>query len=311
MDSNTEQLIIKKADMLAAELKASGGTLDPVKGNRFFRKIVEAPTLLNIVRTEQMSSDTLVIPRISLGQQFLHAATPNARLAENKRSKPTTDKLEFPSKEVIGEILLPYESLEDNIEGEDFVQTVLDLVAERAAIDLENLLLNGDTAVVGTDPYLGLMDGMLKRIVSNTVDALDYPMSATLASTILLALPNRYRRERSALRWMLHPDDQERLIARIANRQTALGDAMLTGDAPIRLSRIISEGAAYLPDGVAVLGNPKNFILGLRRRFTLESERLISERQIKFVLTARVAVGIQEEEAAVKVENIGQTDPEA
>lgn len=308
MDEQLEQLIIQKADMLAAELKAAGGTLKPEQSKRFLRKIVERPTLLNLIRTETMSSDTLVINRIGMGNQFLHAAGANARLPENKRSTVQASKLEFPSCEVQGEILIPYESLEDNIEGDDFIQTVLDLAAEKAAIDLEKLLIQGDTA--SNDPYLALQDGILKRLTSHVVDLDGAPLNAATCQTILLALPNKYRRDRGTLRWVLHPDDQERLIGKIAARQTALGDGMLTGDAPLKLSKIISEQASYMPDGIALLGNPKNVVMGIRRKFTLESEKLISERQIKFVLTARVAIGIEDEEAMVKAHDIG-TEEEA
>jgi HK97 family phage major capsid protein len=189
-----------------------------------------------------------------------------------------------------------------NIEGDDFIQTVLDLAAGRAAIDLEKLLINGDTA--SPDTFLALQDGILKRLTANVVDAGASTLNASLCQNILLALPNKYRRERAGLRWILHPDDQERLIGSISARQTALGDGMLTGDAPLKLSKIIAEQAGYMPDGVALLGNPKNIVMGIRRKFTLESERLISRRMIRFVLTARVAIGIEDDEAMVKATGI-------
>lgn len=307
MTDEIEEKIIAKADLLASELKASGGTLSPEKSKRFLRKIVDSPTLLNQIRTETMTSDTLVLNTIGLGTQFLHPAVPNQRLVEAKRSKPAAAKLEFPSVEVMGEMLIPYETLEDNIEGDDFVQTVLDLAAQRASIDLERLLIMGDTA--SGDAFLALQDGILKRLTSNVVDVNDFSLSAAVTQNILLALPNRYRRDRAALRWILGPDDQERLIGKIAARQTDLGDRMVTGDAPLKLSKIVAESAAYMPDGFALLGNPKNLVMGIRRRFTLESERLISERQIKFVLTARIAIGIEDELAMVKAHSIAPNDP--
>lgn len=307
LDERTEELIIKKADLLAADLKASGGTLLPEQQRRFLRKVVEEPTLLNLIRTETMQSDTLIISKIGLGEQFLYPAVPNTRLAVDKRTSPDTSKMEFPSVEVQGELLIPYEALEDNIEGDNFVQTVLDLAAQRASIDLERLLIQGDTA--SSDPFLALQDGVLKRITTHVVDANGFELSVPVTQAMLLALPHRYRQNRASLRWIVAPDDQERLIAKIAGRQTILGDGMLTGDAPLKLSKIISEQAAYMPDGFAVLGNPKGIFMGIRRRFTLESERLISERQIKFVLTARVAIGMEVEEAMVKCHGISATDP--
>lgn len=306
MDEQLEQLIIQKADMLAAELKAAGGHVSPDKSKRFIRKVVERPTLLNLISTETMSSDTLVLNKIEMADQFLHAAAANARLPENKRSKVNATQEEFPSCEVQGEILLPYASLEDNLEGEDLIQTVLDLAAEKTAISLERLLINGDTA--SNDPFLALQDGILKRLTSHVVDLDGTPLNASTCQAILLALPKQYRRDRGILRWMLTPDDQERLIGRIAARQTAYGDALLTGEAQLKLSKIVSEQAGYLPDGTAILGNPKNIVMGIRRKVTLESERLISERMVKFVLTARIAIGIRDENSMVKAIDIGADD---
>lgn len=298
-----EQELIQKADLLAADLRTSGGMLNPEQSNRFIRKLIDAPTILRVARTVPMNSDTLILNKIGIGSRILRAATPNTRLAQGDRSKPETSKVTLVAKEVIAEVLLPYEAIEDNIEGEDFVQTVLDLVAEKASEDLEELVVLGDTANV--DPYLALMDGLVKRVTVNTVNAASAPISATVCKNVLKALPVKYRRSRSALRWLYTPDDVEDLISTIASRQTILGDQMLTGEQPVRLAGIVSESVTHLPLHTGFLTNPKNLIVGIRRRFTLESERLISERQLKFVLTARVAFNIEELDAIVKVTNLG------
>jgi HK97 family phage major capsid protein len=305
MEQTLEQEIIKKADMLAADLKSQGGYLLPKQNARFLRKVVDQPTALNLVRTEIMSSDTLVLNRIDMPGDFLHPAVANTEPTDDQHSYVVADRTEWPSKEVIGIVLVPYEAVEESIEGDDFIQTILDLAAQKSSIALEKLLINGDTG--SGDPYLAMMDGMLKMIQTNVVDCNGVVLNADVCRSVLLSLENRYREPRSALRWMLNPDDQERLVGKISNRPTTLGDNMLVGDAPLKLNRITSESMAYMPDFTGVLGNPKGFTLGIRRKFTLESDRLITKRMIRFVLTARVAIGVQNEDAFVKFQHLGDT----
>lgn len=301
----TEKQLIRKADNLAADLRANGGMLNADQTTRFIKKLMSEPTIINVARTVTMKSDTLNINKVGIGERLLHAATPNTALGAGQRKKPTTSKVPLVCKEVIAEIRLDYETIEDNIEGEDFVTTVLDLVAQRAAVDLEELIIQGDTAVAGTDAYLGLFDGLVKRVTSNVMDATLDPLNSRMCRDVIKMLDPKYRQRRSALRWLLTPDDAEDLIHTISQRQTNLGDAALTGDAALRLAGIGGTPAAMLPEKTMFLTDPKNLIVGIRRRITLESERLISERQLKFVLTSRVAFNIEEEEAIVKVINIG------
>ena len=48
-------------------------------------------------------------------------------------------------------------------------QTIVDLIAERAALDLEELAIQGDTTNAA-DAYLALQDGYLKLATANVVN---------------------------------------------------------------------------------------------------------------------------------------------
>jgi hypothetical protein len=106
-------------------------------------------------------------------QQPLAAAT--------DRSKPTTSQITLTTSEVMAEVRIPYEVLEDNIERGGMADTVLALIAERAALDLEELLILGDTA--SGDAYLALMNGILKRVTTNVVDAQNGSISVGCSTT--------------------------------------------------------------------------------------------------------------------------------
>ncbi len=130
-----------------------------------------------------MSSPQRQINKISFATRILKPAVSNTPLSVGDRSSPTTEQVLLTTKEVIAEVRLPYDVIEDNIERGNIGQmtdtngtptsggirdTIMTLIAERAALDLEELALLGDTG--SGDPYLALLDGWLIQSTSNVVD---------------------------------------------------------------------------------------------------------------------------------------------
>ncbi|MFP9167082.1 phage major capsid protein, partial [Enterococcus faecalis] len=73
------------------------------------------------------------------------------------------------TKEVIAEVNITYDTLENNIEKDGLQNTIMQMIAERAAVDIEELLVNGDTS--SSDSYLAQLDGIRKQATSHIVDA--------------------------------------------------------------------------------------------------------------------------------------------
>ena len=297
------QELIQRADLVLANLQTNGGILNPEQADRFIQVLVDEPTILNVARTVTMAGPTMELNKIGFGSRIMRAAVENTRLAAADRVKPTTSKVSLATKEVIAEILLPYAVLEDNIEKGNLENTILTLIAKRAATDFEELVILGDQSLAGTDPYLGLLDGVVKRITAHEVDALTTGISANTFNNALTALPKKYRRNKNLLKFLLGSDAEQDWRNKIAARQTILGDSTLVGSAPSTVHGVGILPAALMPDGVGILTNPQNIIIGIQRNFRLESFRMIGERQYQIVLTARVDVQIEETDAAVKIVN--------
>lgn len=294
---------VKKADLVLDDLKNNGGLLTPQQNNRFIKKLIDSPTILASARTVPMSSNTQKINKIGIGQRILRRANEGVALTEAERHKVATEQIELNAFEFIAEGRIGYETIEENIEGDAFIQTYLDLVAEQASADIEELIINGDTA--SPDNYLAAFDGVVKRATRHQVDAAGAPISRAVFNAGYKAMPTAYRKNRQKLKWFMTPNDEADYMEALGDRQTALGDAYTTGAAPLRAMGIATQAAAYLPEGHMFLTNPKNLLVGVRRKFTLESERLISERVIKFVLTCRIAFQIEELDAIVQVRQLG------
>lgn len=312
----------RKADLALADLTSNGGLLLPEQSDTFIRLLVDQPTLLNQVRTVPMNAPQMNINKIGLGSRILRAANQaggqgltsggtldansgnNSRWVQaDQRVKPDLQKLTLVTKEIIAEIRIPYEVLEDNIERGDVVNTLLQLIAERAALDLEELLINGDTG--SGDSYLALHDGVLKRITTNTVNANGQPVTVGVFNQAKKALPTKYRRNLGILRFVFSMDTESDYRVQVASRSTGLGDSTLVGNDPLKVLGVPLLGAALMPISSGIFLNPQNVIFGVQRNLRIEQDRDIRAREVVIVLTARIAIQIEQEDACVKVLNLG------
>jgi len=304
--------LTEKATVALDNLSSDGGLLNPEQNNTFIRNLIDQPTMLNEIRSIPMSGPTMQLNKIGFGSRIMRAA--NQTLGANgedegralsaaDRAKPDLGKVELVTKELIAEVRIPYEVLEDNIERGGMQNTILALIAERAALDLEELVLRGDTA--SGDSYLAQTDGVLKLANSNVVDAAGAAISADVFNDMVKALPTRYRRNKNLMRHYVPMDVEQDYRLVLSSRGTSLGDDLLTGNRAVPVFGSPMRPAALMPDANLLYTDPQNIIFGIQRNIRVESEKLISERMVKIVLTTRVAVQIEEVDAMTKCINLG------
>lgn len=331
MSENSE--LMKKADWTVGDLNTNGGLLNPEQANAFIRKLIQQPTLLKQTRTVPMSGPQKNINKIQFGKRILRAGVSGTALdtaavdgafnpvtEATARAKPTTEQLQLNTKEVIAEIVLPYDVIEDNIERGNIGQqtdvggsptsggikdTIMTLIAERAALDLEELALLGDETLDATDPYLDLVDGYLVQATSNVVDAGAATISKNMFKAAMKAMPDQYLRQLSAMRNYVSVDNEIEWRDTFANRETGGGDNAVTSDRPIPAYGVPVESVSLMPAAQGLLTNPLNLIFGIQRNIHIETDKDIRARQYIIVLTARVDFLIEEPDAVVKYTNIG------
>lgn len=321
MSTNAE--LLRKADLALSDLTNDGGLLNPEQANTFIRKLLLQPTLLAQVRRVVMNAPQRKVNKIQFASRILRAATQAGdnearRLSAGDRSKPTTEQIQLNTKEVIAEIHLPYEVIEDNIERGNIglatdvggsptsggiKDTIMTLIAERAALDLEELAILGDTA--SADTYLALVDGFLKRATANVVDAGSAAISRRILTDGMKALPPQYRRNRAALRHFVSTEQEIDYRETIAQRETAVGDAQTTSTAPVFAAGSPVEGVGLMPSAQGLLTHPLNLLFGVQRQIHIETDKDIRGRTYIIVLTARVDFQIEETDATVKYSNFG------
>ena len=322
MPSN--QSLLQKADIAIADLSANGGTLLPEQGAYFIRKLIKSPTLIRVCRTVEMLASQRKINKIGFATRILRKATSGVALTAAQRSKPTTSQIQLNTSENIAEVRLPYDVLEDNIErattatnevpntGPDGLrQTLLDLIAERAALDIEELALLGDTAYVNAgDPddqaYLSQFDGWLKVAATggHVVDAGSTTISRATFKAGVKALPSQYKRNVAALQQYVSVNNETEYRDTLANRIGQLGDGMATGELKAYAFGSSVEKVAMMPEDKGLFTDPLNLILGIQRQVSMEFDKDITARVYIIVLTTRLAVQIEEPDAMVEYSNI-------
>jgi hypothetical protein len=316
MSSNSE--ILRKADLAIGDL-ASGGLLNPEQSDSFIRNLIAQPTLLSQARVVSMNSPQRTINKIGFGSRIMRAATSATALSAGDRSAPDLGKISLATKEVIAEIRLPYDVIEDNVERGNLnmagansdpqavtggiKDTIMALIAERAALDLEELGLLGDTASL--DAYLALTDGFLKRTTSNVVDNAAATISKDMFKAGLKTLPDAYLRNRPAMRHFVSVDNEIEYRDTLAARETNLGDAAIQARNPVFGFGVPIEAVSLMPAAQGLFTNPLNLIMGIQRQVSIEVDKIITDRVFVIVLTARVDFQVEEELAAVKYINIG------
>lgn len=301
--------IVEKADLAVSDLVTDGGYLNPIQANTFIRMMINQPTLLKEIRVVPMNSPTMEINKIGFASRILQAApTTGTALAANKRSKPTTDQVTLTTKEIIAEVHIPYDVLEDNIERGSLESTIMSMISEQASLDLEELIIMGGTDA--GDPYLELADGVLEQSTSHVVDYTAAPVAISrgVFKAGIKAMPNPYLRNKAAMRFYVSPHTEIEYADSLAGRETPFGDSKVTGWTPNYAYGVPVKSAALMPNDKYIFTFPKNLILGVQRQIMIETDRDIRTRVLIVVLTMRVDIKFEEEDAVVKCIGLNPDD---
>lgn len=312
MSSN--QSLVQKADLALADLASNGGLLLPEQTDSFIQILIDSPTIINRARVVTMTGPQKKVNKLGFGSRLLKPATSATALSDGDRSKPDLGQITMNTKEVIAEIHLPYDVLEDNVAGGNInaamgssaggLQDILvGLLGNRAALDLEELAILGDTS--SGDAYLALCDGFLKRMTAHTVNAGGATISKDIFKAAQKAMPDKYLRNKGDLEFYVSGDNEIEYRDTIANRVTGLGDSALVSSNSLSAFGSSVVGAPLMPNSKGIYTNPNNLIFGIQRKVNIEYDKDIRARKFIVVLTARIDFQVEETDAGVAILNIG------
>lgn len=300
--------IIEKSAMTLNDL-ASGGLMNPEQAQTFLQMVQSAPTIIKDSRFVPMQSDSRKIEKIGFGQRILRAGVEGTALADEDKATPSTGTVNLNAKEVIAEINITYDTLENNIEGDNLRNTIMRMIAERAALDMEELVVNGDTA--SSDPFLALINGLRKQVTSHIVDHTGEALGKDVFKKLYKSVPAKYLRNPSEWKYYASHGNEIEWKDVVVSRQTNLGDQALQGGKPTAYGIPVNGIAMLQPYDTTIdtqtksvsdmlLTHPKNIVVGMSRNLRIEVDKDITKRMFIIVLTAKLDAKFEEEDAVAK-----------
>ena len=308
----------------------NGGLLKPEQSSRFIDYMFDATILTRAARTIRMRSETTEIDKVGVGERLMVLASEGAATGQTDRGAVFT-KVSLTTKKLRLDWELSSESLEDNIEGADLEDHIARLMATQAGNDVEDLALNGDTAL-SSNNLLKAFDGFRKLALAGgyVVDAGGNPISKTIFNSALKEMPRKYKQRRNQLRFFTGSNlvqdylfnlttvgaTPEDIASSILRGTPAAPDGAPGGVIPFAFGIPVVEvplidetragdySGATGQHGEVHLTFPQNFILGVKRDVTVYREFKPKKDTIEYTLFIRVGIAIENLDSFVIVKNV-------
>lgn len=290
------------------------------EADTFIDYMIAESSLMKNARIERMASATKKIYKLGIGSKVLVPATavedPGETVSVN------TAQIVLTSKEMIAITRVSDDALEDNIEGDEFVDHLMRMIASAAANQLEYAYLMGKVVDPATD-INELFTGWYERALSerdgshilDAEDDTDRYIEREKFSKLLKALPLKYRGvNKKNLRFIVASDIEQDYADTLAKRNTALGDAAAMGSIELAYRKVPIVPVALLPTNLAVgeaengtfilLTDYNNLIIGLQRDIRIETQREARLRATDFVMTLRGDIQMENTDAVATYKNL-------
>jgi HK97 family phage major capsid protein len=302
--------ILEKADLALSDLTTGGGLLQPAQAQKFLRILINEAVILKQATVVPMRSPKQLIEKIRFASRILRSGSEAVALPVADRALPNLGQVELDAQLFKAEVRLNNEVLEDSIERGQLRQTIMQLMAEAIARDVDEVVIQGDKT--STDPFFAKLDGILKQAHSNVVDAQNQTTNKTVFRDMLKTLPHPFLRNKKELRFFSAVASEIDYRDSLADRATVGGDRYINEDVPANYSGVPVIAVPMFPEELGpgrnttniVLTDPKNINVGIWRNIRVEVDKIVWEGVLVIVATLRFDVKYAEETATVKAVNV-------
>lgn len=206
----------------------NGGELNPEQEKTFDTFIRGSSDLLANADIKYVTQSKGNIPRLFIGETITEAAS--EATDSGNTAKPILGELNYETKKVRTAADVSTEFLVNNIEGESFRETLMSTFGTAFGNDISKLAVRGDTT--SGDALYVSNDGFYKLSNScHIIDVAGAEISSSIYHAAYKRLPNEYRMNKSALRWMMNGSIEVDWIEVLGARATSGGDAAVAGAA--------------------------------------------------------------------------------
>ncbi len=287
---------------------SGGGILNTQQAKKFITFIIDESVLKNNVRIRNMVGPVEEVDRLHIGTRVTKAKAEGVTNASGDFVTVSGSAITLNTVALITPWEITWETMEDNVEGGNFEDTLMQQIAAAMANDLEELAIQGDTESL--DTYLALKDGWIKLYKADSANDVDTSAFTTKSlnknhfSKLLKGLPTKYRRNRAKLRFLCNPDDEQDYRSSLTGRDTNLGDSAIVGNDKLRTYGIELVPVPYIPQGTVILTHFQNFIFGIWRKIRLEKDRDIFKGVNQFCFHTRVGFAVEKGEAVSYTDDV-------
>jgi hypothetical protein len=226
---------IEKA--LTASDFLSGGLANADRKNEFERMLRGTNDMMKIAKIEYTDTLRVQHDKQYIGRRVLEAGVEATTFTDIKEPDYSTGTTTLAK--VTGAFTVSYETLLENIEKKGYLASLTRDFMEKAASDISDLAVNGDTA--SADTFYAKIDGFYKRAENSyIVDANGATVSKDLFYAGFRGLPKEARRKKSQLKWFANTLLQTDWREVYGDRATLGGDAATIGQ-------------TFSPDGIPLV----------------------------------------------------------
>ena len=305
---------------MRSEMNTAKALLNEEQFAQFMRAATINQTILNDASFRRMNSMSQVVSSTKVTGRVLQTGYKANGDTQNQLTPAT---IGFGKAELVATKLKALTSIldddkEDNIEREQFEQTLLTMMGEAVGLDLEAVAVFGDTTYVdgssNKDPLFSTIDGWLKSATTTLKSngakgsgTKDFDLAdgiTAMFDKMLYAMPAAYRQSNlmKDLVFYVPFEVQEAYREFLIDRETGLGDSSLLNATELQYKGIPIKYAPVLDaaDGRTVHGNVASILTvpeflwdGVYKDLSVEPKRIVEDEETEYYYRIRCDASVQ------------------
>lgn len=312
----------------AIQSSSAPSIIQPEEADRLIDYIVDESVLWSMARVVRMTTSEKWVRKIDIRKGMLRPDECGSYVDTGGMSATGFKLMARKMKAVIP---ICDDMLDDNLTGEQLEKQILRMVGEQLGNELEIMALMANTdhsynhADVDTTVFHAF-DGWYKQLRGGHVVTPTFPnccLDICHFGQMMKQLPTKFRKNKKALRYFMADDVFQDWADILQKRGTALGDKVITGQAPAAWMTTPMQEVALLPtdlpnacghyeDGQAgtfmFLTDPKNLLLGIQYDMEYERERDGKNSRTFHIFRIAFDAGIENLDATVLLDHLTTRD---
>lgn len=292
---------------MKTDMESGKALLNPEQLGKFLREAQINNTILNQADFQLMKSFKKQLTRVGINGRVLQSGYKDDGKTTNPDLIPADVDFDYNELDVVklkAMCSIEDEEKEDNLEKEQFENTLLSMMGERVGEDLEFWALFADKTATG-NKLLATNDGWIKKagvqIKSKGADSSKgaFDLKNTIEAmfdSMIKNMPIRFRQKRNLLKFFVPFEVEDAYRNLLKSRGTILGDETQTGfnglaykGIPIEYCPTLDaeDGRSLDNTATSILTNPKNLAWGIWKNLSIEPDRIPKEERTDYYYRIR------------------------